>query len=140
MIFGNAYSQAQSDAEIQERVDAISRTLRCVVCQNQSIYESNAPLAEDMRRAVEERVRAGDSDSEVRNYLRGPYGDYILLRPPFQLNTFLLWLGPIALLGFLFLWFWRRKPRKVTSSAKTLISDDDRQKLDSVLWDAADDV
>jgi len=96
---------APSEAEIDMRTEAISKTLRCVVCQNQSIYDSNAPLAEDMRRLVHKRVEAGDSDDEVRAYLRDRYGDYVLMSPPFQMNTLLLWLGPFALVLLGGAWF-----------------------------------
>jgi len=123
------------EAEIRTRTDAISRTLRCVVCQNQSIYDSNAPLAIDMRRLVEERVRAGDTDDEVREYLREPYGDFILMRPPFQLNTLLLWLGPIFLVLVLGVWYLRRglKPKSATSQLE--LSEQERRRLDAAFRD-----
>ena len=75
----------QDEAEIDARTEAVSKTLRCVVCQNQSIYDSNAPLAEDMRRMVRKRIEAGDTDDEAREYLRNLYGDYVLMSPPLQI-------------------------------------------------------
>ena len=102
-------AETAGDVEIVEtRTEAISKTLRCVVCQNQSIYDSNAPLAEDMRRLVRKRVEAGDSDDEVRDYLRDRYGDYVLMTPPLQTNTILLWAGPVILFLFGGFWFLRR--------------------------------
>lgn len=96
------------ESVIAERTEAISETLRCVVCQNQSIADSNAPLAQDMRRLVEARVRAGDTDAEVREYVRSRYGDFVLMRPPFQLNTVLLWFGPLVIVALLLVWYLSR--------------------------------
>ena len=121
-----------SEEAVKTRTDEISRTLRCVVCQNQSIYESNAPLAIDMRRLVEERVRAGDTDREVREYLRGPYGDFILMRPPFQLNTLLLWLGPVFVVLSFAVWYLRRGLIPKIATSPTEISEEDRRRLAAV--------
>ena len=97
-----------SAEEIDARTEAISKTLRCVVCQNQSIYDSNAPLAEDMRNLVRKRVEAGDTNDEAREYLRERYGDYVLMSPPLQMNTILLWTGPIFLVLIGLVWFLAR--------------------------------
>ena len=121
-----------SKAEIEARTEAISKTLRCVVCQNQSIYDSNAPLAEDMRRLVIKRVEAGDSDDEVREYLRARYGDYVLMSPPFQLNTVLLWLGPLVLVLLGGVWFALRV-RAEHPAAEAPLSDDDRARIAAAL-------
>lgn len=83
-----------ADAALEQRARIISRELRCVVCQSQSIDDSNAPLAKDMRIIVRERLLAGDSDEEVRQYLVDRYGDYVLLKPPMQENTIFLWAAP----------------------------------------------
>ena len=99
---------AESAEEIDARTEAISKTLRCVVCQNQSIYDSNAPLAEDMRNLVRKRVEAGDTNDEAREYLRERYGDYVLMSPPLQMNTILLWTGPIFLVLIGLVWFLAR--------------------------------
>ena len=82
------------DPVLEARALDISRNLRCVVCQSQSIDESNAPLAKDMRIIVRERLVAGDTDAEVYAYLVDRYGDYVLLRPPLQPNTAPLWIAP----------------------------------------------
>lgn len=86
---------------LEARARAISKELRCVVCQNQTIDESNAGLARDLRLIVRERLVAGDSDAEVKAWIVARYGDYVLLRPPFRGETFALWLGPalVLLLG-----------------------------------------
>jgi cytochrome c-type biogenesis protein CcmH len=88
-----------ADPALEGRAREISAGLRCLVCQNQSIDDSDAPLARDLRLLVRERLEAGDSDGEVRDYLVTRYGDFILLRPPFELTTLLLWLTPLAVLA-----------------------------------------
>lgn len=91
--------EQMDDATLEERARGLYRDLRCVVCQSQSIDESNAPLAADMRAIVRERLLAGDSDAEVRAWLQTRYGDYVLMSPPVQGNTILLWLFPVLALG-----------------------------------------
>jgi cytochrome c-type biogenesis protein CcmH len=88
-----------ADPVLEGRARAISGGLRCLVCQNQSIDDSDAPLARDLRLLVRQRLQAGDSDAEVRNYLVARYGDFILLKPPFAPATVLLWLTPALVLG-----------------------------------------
>lgn len=112
MGLGQGFAQAPEPAEIEARTEAVSKTLRCVVCQNQSIHDSNAPLAQDMRTLVRKRVEAGDSDDEVRAYLRERYGDYVLMRPPLQANTLVLWLGPFVLVLVAAGWFVLRAQRR----------------------------
>lgn len=89
---------AWADAQLDARVEALSRELRCVVCQNQSIADSNAPLAQDLKRRVREQLAAGRSEAEVREHLVERYGDQLLYRPPLRGDTALLWAAP-ALLG-----------------------------------------
>ena len=87
------------DPALEARAREIGRALRCVVCQNQAIDDSNAEVAHDMRRAVRERLAAGDSDDAVFAFMVARYGDYVLLKPPFKSGTLLLWLGgPLVLL------------------------------------------
>jgi len=88
-----------ADQVLEARARMISKELRCVVCQNQAIDDSNAPLARDMRILVRERLTAGDSDAQVKQYLVDRYGNFVLLRPPVQPNTLFLWLGPLIFLG-----------------------------------------
>lgn len=89
------------DPAMEARARAISGEIRCLVCQNQSILDSNADLAKDLRQVVRERIALGESDGEVRSYLVSRYGDWVLLDPPFKMTTLFLWLGPalIFLLG-----------------------------------------
>ncbi len=91
------------DAQARE----IGQSLRCVVCQNQSINESDAPLAEDMRKLIQKQLEAGKSKTEIIDYMQENYGDYVLLKPPMQGNTIILWFGPCLLLLALLLWFFR---------------------------------
>lgn len=86
------------DQDIEIRVHEIGRALRCVVCQNQSIDMSDAPLAVDMRKFVRDRVLAGDSNTDVNEYVQSIYGDFVLLKPPAQLNTYVLWFLPFFIL------------------------------------------
>lgn len=92
-----------TDPVLEKRAREISKGLRCVVCQNQSIDDSDAELAHDLRVLVRQRLKSGDSDTEVVDYIVSRYGDYVLLRPPFKGATVLLWLGPVfvAILGLL---------------------------------------
>jgi cytochrome c-type biogenesis protein CcmH len=87
-----------ADPALEARARALGQELRCLVCQNQSIDDSNADLAHDLRVLVRERLKAGDSDPEVLAYLTRRYGDYVLLRPPVKPDTWLLWFGPPLLL------------------------------------------
>lgn len=84
------------DPSQETRARALSADLRCLVCQNQSIDDSNAPLARDLRRIVRERIQAGDSDRQVRAFLVARYGDFVLLKPPFDARTWLLWTTPFV--------------------------------------------
>jgi cytochrome c-type biogenesis protein CcmH len=88
------------DPALEARARQLSEELRCMVCQNQSIDDSEAPLAHDLRVLVRQRLEAGDSDRQVLDYLVSRYGDFVLLKPPFKLETLLLWiLPPLALLA-----------------------------------------
>ena len=83
---------------LESRARALSADLRCLVCQNQSIDDSNAPLARDLRILLRERLKAGDSDTQAVDFIVARYGDFVLLRPRFTAHTMLLWIGPFALL------------------------------------------
>lgn len=94
------------DPALELRARDISQGLRCLVCQNQAIDDSDAPLAKDLRMIVRERLTAGDNDTQVIDYIVQRYGNYVLLKPPFQADTFLLWLLPfiLMLLGLFTAW------------------------------------
>ena len=99
------------DPALEARARNLSRELRCMVCQNQSIDDSDAPLARDLRLLVRERIAGGDSDSQVIDFLVARYGEFVLLKPRFTPHTLLLWLlPPLALIGGgLALWFYSRR-------------------------------
>jgi cytochrome c-type biogenesis protein CcmH len=105
-------SEMLADPALEARAEAISKTLRCVVCQNETIDDSDAPLAHDMRLLVRQRLEAGDTDDHVRAYLVARYGDFVLLKPPLQANTWALWFAPLALLAAGGVWFAVRARRR----------------------------
>ena len=114
-----------SDPALEERARQLSRGLRCVVCQNQSIDDSDADMARTMRVAVRERLAAGDTDAEVRDWMVARHGDYVLLRPPVRLGTILLWVAPALLLvggGLVVL----RRARRTGPAADRLTDDEER--------------
>ena len=86
------------DPKLEARARSISQELRCLVCQNQSIDDSDADLAHDLRLLVRQRVLAGDTNEQVKQYIVARYGNYVLLKPPFDRETYLLWFGPLILL------------------------------------------
>ena len=87
-----------ADPGLESRARGLSAGFRCLVCQNQSIDESEAPLARDLRLLIRERLLAGDSDTEVRSFVVDRYGSFVLLKPPFDASTLVLWLAPFAIL------------------------------------------
>ena len=91
--------------EIETRARDLGRTLRCVVCQNQSIEESDAELAADMRALVREQLASGSTEAEVTALMRDRYGDYVLLKPPMQGNTLVLWFAPVVAVLIGLFWF-----------------------------------
>jgi len=98
-----------SDSVLEARARALSAELRCLVCQNQSIDDSNAPLAKDLRLIVRERLKAGDSDERVRAFVVDRYGTFVLLRPPVARSTALLWATPVLLLALAGWLLWRKR-------------------------------
>jgi len=126
-------SEMLKDPALEARARDIGRGLRCVVCQNQSIDDSNAEVAHDMRRAVRERLTAGDSDQQVYDFMVARYGDYVLLQPPFKSGTLILWLGaPLLLIlaGGILLLMARR--RRVLETVQPL-SEEERRKVAALL-------
>lgn len=112
---------AASDPAAEARLIELSTELRCLVCQNESLASSNAPLAEDLRREVRERIAAGDSNQQIMSYLTDRYGDFVTYRPPFKARTVLLWLlPPILLIAGLWLLLRRiRRPSKTPQAVDT---------------------
>ena len=124
-----------SNPVLEERAREISKELRCLVCQNQSIDDSDAELARDLRVLVRERLIAGDTNEEAIDYIVARYGDYVLLNPPLKPETYILWASPavLAILALLAVFaFYRRKQREA-SNATTSLSRDEQARLDEIL-------
>ena len=122
------------DSNLENRARIISKSLRCLVCRNENIDESNAELARDLRILVRERLLAGETDKEIINYVVGRYGEYVLLKPKFNLTNVLLWLcGPLMLIFgffFAFLSFGKNK-----SSEDIVLSTEEENKISELLKD-----
>ena len=112
-----------SDPALEQRARVLSRELRCMVCQNQSIDDSEAPLARDLRLLVRERIAAGDSDNQVIDFLVARYGEFVLLKPRFSPHTLVLWLLPPLALGGggLALWIYSRRRSKFPGTEQGLL-------------------
>ena len=120
--------EVMADPAKEARARNLSRELRCMVCQNQSIDDSEAPLARDLRLLVRERIASGDSDRQVIDFLVARYGEFVLLKPRFERQTLLLWLiPPFALIGgALALWVYaRRRPERETAEPAALTSEEE---------------
>jgi len=120
-----------ADPVLESRARDLSVGLRCLVCQNQSIDDSNAPLARDLRILIRERLKAGSSDAEVKRYVVSRYGDFVLLKPPIKSRTLLLWALPFIILlsGLLFLW---RRGTPAVSSLEAPLTEEERGRLEEL--------
>ncbi|HUN49506.1 MAG TPA: cytochrome c-type biogenesis protein [Candidatus Sulfotelmatobacter sp.] len=128
--------QTLADPKLEARAEAVAGSLRCLVCQNESILDSNADLARDLRRIVRERIAAGDSDEQARQFLVARYGDWVLLKPPFKPSNYALWLGPPGLLlaaAFGIAQYYRRK--RGGDAAAEPLNADERRELEALLDD-----
>ena len=121
-----------ADPALEQRARTISAELRCLVCQNESIDDSDAPLAADLRRLVRERLLAQDSDEQVLDYIVTRYGKFVLLKPPLETSTLLLWLTPLLVLiaGIVFM---LRSGRRVQPAAGAPLTEQEKAKLDAIL-------
>ncbi|QFU17062.1 cytochrome c-type biogenesis protein [Microvirga thermotolerans] len=135
LLCGQAFAvqpdEVMKDPALERRAREISAGLRCMVCQNQSIDDSDAQLARDLRLLVRERLAAGDTDQQVRDYLVQRYGEFVLLKPTFGAHTLLLWLAPFLVLvlgagGAV--WALKRRPR-----ASAALDENERRALESLL-------
>lgn len=130
-------SEMLKDPVLEKKAEDLGKELRCLVCQNESIEDSNADLARDLRIIVRERIAKGESTDQVKQYVVDRYGDYVLLNPPFKGATLVLWLGPFALLvvavGAAFAFFHRRPSVNTTPAAP--LSAEEKRRLDALLKD-----
>ncbi|TDQ83144.1 cytochrome c-type biogenesis protein CcmH [Dongia mobilis] len=117
------------DPALEERARHLMREVRCVVCQSQSIGESDAGIAVDLRRLIRAEIAAGKSDDEIRNFLVERYGDFVLFTPPFRAETMVLWIGPFVVLGLglaFMIRFLRRRPSVAMPSS---LDAEERQRI-----------
>ena len=145
LLIGLAAASAQAvqpdemlpDPALEARAREVSRDLRCLVCQNQSIDDSDAPLAHDLRVLLRQRLSAGDTNAQAKQFLVDRYGDYVLLKPPFNSETLVLWLGPLLFLlvglGAAFAVYRQRRLKPVT--AADTLSAEEKARLDRLLKD-----
>lgn len=119
-----------TDPVAEKRLQALSEELRCLVCQNQTIADSNAELAQDLRREIRGMIKAGKSDREIIDFMVARYGDFVLYRPPFKGITLLLWVGPLALLliGMIVLVrYLKRRALRIAEQEQPLSAEDARR-------------
>ena len=126
LAVGNPSDMLPDPAQ-EARAREIGRELRCLVCQNESIEDSNADLARDLRLLVRERIRAGDTNDQVIGFLRARYGDFVLLRPPLTAATAALWFSPVLVLagGVLTIWLIRRRGRTAPAAPQPLTPEEE---------------
>jgi cytochrome c-type biogenesis protein CcmH len=125
-----------ADPALEKRARTISAELRCLVCQNQSIDDSDAPLAGDLRRLVRDRLQAHDTDAQVIDYVVARYGEFVLLKPRFELSTLLLWLTPVLVL-IAGLTLASRSAARSSRPAEAALSDEEKARLAKILADEA---
>lgn len=123
---------AAADVALEKRVTALSEELRCLVCQNQTIADSNAPLAIDLRNQVREKLAAGQSERDIIDYMVARYGDFVLYRPPVKNTTMLLWFGPPLLL-LLGLWLFVRTVKRRRPDAAMPLSETEKARARALL-------
>ena len=126
---------ASNDPVLEARVKALSSELRCLVCQNQTVEDSSAPVARDMKDQVRTQLAAGKSEAEVKLYMTERFGDFVLYKPPLKATTIVLWAGPFVALAFAGLLLVRRLRRTSTVAATTPLNDIDRQRARALLND-----
>jgi cytochrome c-type biogenesis protein CcmH len=122
-----------ADPTLESRVNTLAAELRCLVCQNQSLADSHAELALDLKQQVREQLRAGRSEAQVVDYMTSRYGDFVLYRPPFKATTFLLWLGPALLLTGAGAMLWRSLSRADAHPDAEALSTEDAARADALL-------
>jgi cytochrome c-type biogenesis protein CcmH len=133
LVFGQAEEVAKPDPAVEARLKALAEELRCLVCQNQTIADSSAPLALDLRNQIRQQIAAGRTDEQIRAYMVDRYGDFVLYRPPFKATTVVLWVGPFLLIAAgvgIFLAVVRRRRAETPESAPTR---ERRQEIEKLL-------
>ncbi|MCR6629594.1 MAG: cytochrome c-type biogenesis protein CcmH [Magnetospirillum sp.] len=129
-------SEMLKDPALERRAEKLGKELRCLVCQSESIEDSNADLAKDLRIIVREQIQAGASDEQVKKFVVDRYGDYVLLKPPFKATTLVLWVGPFTLLalGLAAVWaFYRRRTGPGAPAQPAPLTEAEKRRLDALL-------
>lgn len=129
-----------SDPKLEQRARDLSREIRCVVCQSQSVADSDADIARELRILIREQIAAGKSDQDIRDYLVARYGDFVLLDPPFKASTYVLWIGPFALLvlaGIGVALFFRRRAQEAARPRE--LNADEQSRVARLLHDGPED-
>jgi cytochrome c-type biogenesis protein CcmH len=123
------------DPELEKRVMALAEDLRCLVCQNETLAGSHAPLAVDLRNQIREQMKAGRSDDEIIAFMTERYGDFVLFRPPVKATTYLLWFGPFALLavGVIVQYIYLKRRRERLREQP--LSEEERKRVEALLGD-----
>ena len=132
-------SEKLDDPQKEQRAQELGEEIRCLVCQSESIANSNADMAKDLRVLIRERIQEGQSDQEIKDFLQSRYGDYVLLRPPMKPETYVLWYGPAAITAIgaigVGVFFWRRNKRP---AAPQKLSADEERRLNDILGESDD--
>jgi len=123
----------ENDPVAAARAVALSEKLRCLVCQNQTIADSNAELAQDLRRQIREQIAAGKSDQQIVDYMVARYGDFVLYQPPVKTTTLLLWAGPALLVAIGFIVLARAMRARRASSAAPALTAEERERVAQLL-------
>jgi cytochrome c-type biogenesis protein CcmH len=129
-----------ADPQLEQRARDLGREIRCVVCQSQSVADSDADIAQELRVLIREQIAAGKSDQEIRDYLVARYGDFVLFDPPFKSSTYVLWLGPFAILVFAAIGvavFFRRRAHEPARARE--LSADEHSRVERLLHDGPED-
>ena len=133
----NDVKAQKSDTQTEQRIRHLSEKLRCLVCQNQSLADSNAELAQDLRQQLREQVAAGRSDDAILDYLVQRYGDFVLYEPPFKATTLLLWIGPFALFAAAVLVLLATLRRRRRAPEELALGPEEKRVVERVLGPAA---
>jgi cytochrome c-type biogenesis protein CcmH len=131
-LFGQV-ARPIEDPAIEQRMKHLTKELRCLVCQNETLADSQAPLAEDLRREIREQIKAGKTDQEILAYATQRYGDFVLYNPPVKAKTYLLWFGPFVLLvgGAAFLYRYVKRRRDLIQAEP--LTAEERQRAEKLL-------
>jgi cytochrome c-type biogenesis protein CcmH len=135
LAFGQSSEIANPDPAVERRLKELAEELRCLVCQNQTIADSNAPLAVDLRNQIRSQIGQGRSDDQIRGYMVERYGDFVLYKPPFHANTALLWLGPPLLIAVGIAAFFLVIRRRRIAAAPAELAPKRRRELEALLQD-----